>query len=252
MRYIVNSAHAGYAVNTAARQGISPAQLCQAAGVDLEKTQNPESFITYRQYHNLISQGVQISGNTYFWLTRLYQELKGHSNPFMMYCLNAHTLQEAVSRHKNNYPVINTGLDVVFEHREGYYILRRQTRSPDLELSEAMADWGFSQWYHLVELFTGPVGALKGINMVSDSVPRKKKYEEYFGVPVKANSTANELLYSQNADQLPNSRGVFDPNLDTVLQPLLDKMLSAMDNPSTLEENLLRAVQKVLMDGPPR
>jgi len=250
-KYTVSVTLVGYALNLASKNGLSPTELLSGTGITPEALQNPDDFLPYNQYNRIFPEGTRLSKNPFFWLMGVNPKLAKQNSIIWHYCFNARTLQEALKRTKEFYILMNNSVFPEFLFHKEETVIRLVLDSPKIEFLDCQVDYGLSQWFGLSTLFAGPDLKLRSVRLVSTSKERLASYKKYFDVPIQGGCSYNELVFDKGVENLPNTTGNADPDLDLVLSRVLEPALKSMQGLTELETQLFSAIQKELIHGTP-
>jgi len=239
-----------YGLKEAARGGLSPERLLDAAGISPEELRDPDARILTSRHINILTEAARMSGNELFWLSHLQKEDVSRDNLSWYYYYNARTLREASSRAENSYR-LTTDVAYPTHHLHGDEFTVRMTARDKYELNLYQVDWGLSHWHDMLLLFAGPALKLRSVRLRGAPGVRKGPYEEFFGVPIEFGQAYYGLVFDREAYDLPNIRQDLDPNLDRLLARWIEPALEALHQPQPLVSEVTRIIQTRLPDGPP-
>ncbi|MDH5752229.1 MAG: AraC family transcriptional regulator [Deltaproteobacteria bacterium] len=240
-----------YALKTASRAGLPALELWVGAGIDPAMMGEPDGRVSVEEHQRLLAGVARRSGDESFWLRPLEPEDLSQDNITWYYYLNAPDIPQAGRRAETIYRILS---DVVYPAHiltEKEFCVRIAVRDPAYRTDIYQVDWGLSQWWGMLQLFAGPLLKLQKVRISDASEQRSRAYRQFFNVPVETGHLHNELVLDAKDYLLPNQRTEIDPNLDTVLQRLLEPALASLTRPSPLKQQFFEVIQGLLLSGAP-
>ena len=238
-----------YLLAMANANGVDKASLCKSVGLVEKDISDPDGTFSFGLYSKMLSEGVRLSGNEYFWLMDMNPAQASRNNVIWYYALNAGNFFEGVNRLVRYYALLNGAVSFSHQIGEDGFRVRFEPASADIHFSDYLLDWGFSQHSKGTGFFSSPNIKPIWLETTFSSTERARKYEEYFQLPVKNGQPFNELVYDKKAVSTPNSREP-DPNLDLLFSRLL-KSHEEIESQPDFEGNLKKVLREKLMDGTP-
>ena len=241
-----------YALILGVQAGLSEEELCEAAQINPTHLADLTAPVPYEIYRNLLTEVARRTGNECFWLQKLNTKVVSLENPSFYWYYNAPNLREAGRRFERLYIIISSiayPANVVVNEE---FCIRLTPRTTDIGLSKYHVDLMLSAWWSSATLFAGPAAQLKCVRLISGDENRKAAYEKFFGAPTLGNQPFNELVFDQKVIDLPNVREDIDPNLDSVLEKMIQPMLVAATTKLPIKESCFQAIQRLLHHGAPK
>jgi len=241
-----------YALTVGAAAGLSEDELCTAVQIHPTHLSDPAASVPYDIYRKLLAEVARRTGSECFWLQKLNTRAVSLDNPTWYWYFNAPTVREAGRRFERLYILLSsiaypTNLVVNEE-----FCIRVTPRSTDAGPSSHHVDLMLSAWWSSATLFAGPSAHLKRVRLISANEDRMAAYGKFFGVPIQGNQPFNELVFDQEVLDLPNVREDLDPNLDTVLEKMIQPLLVAATAKLSIKESCFQVIQGQLHRGAPK
>ncbi|MDH5751128.1 MAG: AraC family transcriptional regulator [Deltaproteobacteria bacterium] len=244
-----------YAVKQGGHAGLSEEELCAAVGVKQGQLQDigaNKEWLPYEAYKKLLAEVVRKTGNEFFWLRYLEFPVISLDNPAYYYYYNAPNLREATSRHEKFYFIHSRTAYPSYLEIGDEFCIRATVYGAEIELSPYHVDLMLSAWWWITHYFTGPTLKLRCVRLANVTANRKAAYEQFFKAPVITKHPFNELVFDREVLELPNFGRNIDPNLNTVLERIMQPLLADAIKDMSIRELVYEAMQRHLPKGTPK
>ncbi|MDH5753045.1 MAG: AraC family transcriptional regulator [Deltaproteobacteria bacterium] len=240
-----------FALQVASEAGLSKSEIFEASGIDPKIFDDLDAKIPFSQYQNIFSEVVRLTGDEFFWLKPVAKENLSKNNLNWYYIFNSKNVDVLLSRTTDIYRLLTEAGTPVHMFHKDKMIIRHVESSPYIKHTNYQVDWGFSQWWGSLKLFAGPDLKLHSIRIRDTSESRIEAYEKFFQAPTSGGQFFNELIFDKKMAALKKKYGEADPNLDRIIEKVLQPALVENNNFTKLEESMYIAFQKLLIQGPP-
>ncbi|MGK5093545.1 AraC family transcriptional regulator [Deltaproteobacteria bacterium TL4] len=242
--YVVTVEYPSVLVSMLEAQGVECSVLLEGTGIKRELLNQPEVFIPFIQYKNLIERALLLSGNPGLGLTFGQQLYISTHGPLSHLWMSSSNMEQVMRQSVKYIKIRNQVLDFSFYTKQEQAVLRMELPFEEGVLYRFLVENIFSSIYAIATFLFGSYRPSLNIGVVYDEPDYSSMYQPIFNAPLKFNQSFNEISFP--AVLLQNKISLANPALAKLAEQQCEALLKSINEHETLSEK----TRRLLLNNP--